>query len=190
MKNPPLSRRIAWCGFCMVALLVVLAGCGGGSSTATNASSPTAIVGTTSTPAAPSPATTTPGVTPTTSQPSPTPTRTTPTPTPSRPSPTPTPPKPTPTPTPPPPSMVVVTITTDSSGSFAFSPQTLNIKVGTTVTWKNNTVAPHTVTSDTGAFGSQTISPGGTYSFKFTQAGTFTYHCMIHPYMMASVIVK
>src|SRR5215467_6559634 len=41
-----------------------------------------------------------------------------------------------------------VMITTDSSGSFAFSPATLTIKAGTTVTWKNSTSVGHTVTSD------------------------------------------
>src|SRR6516162_5760540 len=43
-----------------------------------------------------------------------------------------------------------VMIITDSSGSFAFSPATLTIKAGTTVTWKNNTSVGHTVTSDDG----------------------------------------
>jgi plastocyanin len=83
---------------------------------------------------------------------------------------------------------VVVTIITQSNGAFAFSPQTLNITAGTTVTWINKTAAPHTVTGN--SFGSAAISPGGSYSFKFTQAGTFAYHCMFHPYMTASVSVK
>ena len=43
-----------------------------------------------------------------------------------------------------------VMIITDSSGSFAFSPATLTIKAGTTVTWKNTTAIAHTVTSDDG----------------------------------------
>ncbi len=81
-----------------------------------------------------------------------------------------------------------VTIITQSNGAFAFSPQTVNIASGTTVTWTNNTSAPHTVTGS--SFGSAAISPGGSYSFKFTQAGTFAYHCMFHPYMTASVNVK
>lgn len=88
-----------------------------------------------------------------------------------------------------------VTITTDSSGSFAFSPATLTVKVGTTVTWTNMTQAPHTVTSDDGktfdSGSSNPISPGGgTFSFTFTKAGTFTYHCQIHPYMKATIIVQ
>lgn len=87
-----------------------------------------------------------------------------------------------------------VTITTTSS-SFAFSPATLTIKVGTTVTWTNMTQAPHTVTSDDGkSFDSGSSNPiaasGGTYRFTFTKAGTFTYHCQIHPFMKATIIVQ
>jgi plastocyanin len=87
-----------------------------------------------------------------------------------------------------------VTITTDSSGSFAFSPATLTVKVGTTVTWTNMTQAGHTVTSDDGkSFDSGISNPiaasGGTYSFTFTKAGTFPYHCQIHPFMKATITV-
>jgi len=85
----------------------------------------------------------------------------------------------------------VVKIVTTSQGSFAFSPATLKIKVGTTVTWKNTTSAPHTVTSDDGVtFGSGVIAPGGTFKFTFTKKGTFAYHCNIHPFMKATVIVS
>ena len=88
-----------------------------------------------------------------------------------------------------------VMITTDSSGSFAFSPATLTIKTGTTVTWKNTTAAAHTVTSDDGkSFDSGTSNPitaqTGTFSFTFTKAGTFAYHCAIHPFMKATIIVQ
>ena len=88
-----------------------------------------------------------------------------------------------------------VTIATDSSCSFAFSPATLTVKVGTTVTWTNMTQAPHTVTSDDGkTFDSGSANPispsGGTFSFTFTKAGTFTYHCQIHPFMKATIIVQ
>jgi len=87
-----------------------------------------------------------------------------------------------------------VTITTDSSGSFAFSPATLTVKVGTTVAWTNMTQTVHTVTSDDGkSFDSGISTPiaasGGTYSFTFKSTGTFTYHCQIHPFMKATIIV-
>ena len=86
-------------------------------------------------------------------------------------------------------------ITTDSSGSFAFSPATLTIKAGTTVTWKNTTAVGHTVTSDDGkSFDSGTANPiaaqSGTFSFTFKTPGTFAYHCSIHPFMKATIIVQ
>ena len=88
-----------------------------------------------------------------------------------------------------------VMIITDSSGSFAFSPATLTIKAGTTVTWKNATAVGHTVTSDDGkSFDSGMANPiaaqSGTFSFTFATAGTFAYHCSIHPFMKATIIVQ
>ena len=88
----------------------------------------------------------------------------------------------------------MVTITTDSSGNFTFSPKTIAIKVGTTVIWKNMTQTPHTVTSDDGkTFNSgdaTSVAPGATFSFKFMSAGTFAYHCDFHPIMTATVTVQ
>ena len=85
-------------------------------------------------------------------------------------------------------------VITDGGGSFAFSPASLTIKAGTTVTWKNTTAAPHTVTSDDGkSFDSGASSPiasGGSFSFTFKTAGTFAYHCAIHPFMKATIIVQ
>ena len=83
-----------------------------------------------------------------------------------------------------------VSIITSSNGSFGFSPAALTISVGTTVSWRNTTSVPHTVTSNDGrTFNSGTISPGRTFSFKFTSAGRFPYHCNIHPYMRAIINV-
>jgi len=66
----------------------------------------------------------------------------------------------------------LVTIT-----SAGYKPDTLQVKVGDTVTWTNNDSAAHTVTSDTaGVFDSGSIAQGATFKFTFTQAGTFTYH--------------
>jgi plastocyanin len=73
---------------------------------------------------------------------------------------------------------------------MAFNPQTLNISLNATVTWTNNDGVTHTVTSDTGLFNSGNISPGGTFSYQFTSTGTFNYHCSIHQYMTATVIVQ
>lgn len=76
-----------------------------------------------------------------------------------------------------------------SIASFAFSPQSLTVKVGTTVTWTNHDSVTHTVTADGGAF-NHTLSPSDTFSFTFTKAGTYSYHCSIHPSMTATVVVQ
>jgi plastocyanin len=83
-----------------------------------------------------------------------------------------------------------VSITGNST--FAFSPSTMSIKAGTTVTWTNNTVAPHTVTSDAGdpaSFNGSLSGTGTTFSFTFTTPGTYHYHCSVHPYMTATITV-
>lgn len=73
---------------------------------------------------------------------------------------------------------------------FAFSPDTLEVSVGATVTWTNNDSATHTVTGDDGSFDSGNLDTGKTFSFTFSKAGTFTYHCKIHPNMKATITVK
>jgi plastocyanin len=73
---------------------------------------------------------------------------------------------------------------------FQFSPATLTVTKGTTVTWTNQGSASHTVTSDTNVWPKSDVSPGATFSYKFTTAGTFPYHCSIHPSMTAQIVVK
>jgi plastocyanin len=77
--------------------------------------------------------------------------------------------------------------------NFAFDPQTLTIKSGTVVTWMNQDGPSHTVVSDSGspvAFSSDPLSNGTSYKFTFTQPGTYTYHCSIHPSMKGTIIVQ
>jgi predicted lipoprotein with Yx(FWY)xxD motif/plastocyanin len=71
---------------------------------------------------------------------------------------------------------------------FAF-PANVTVVAGATVTWTNADSAPHTVTADDGAFDSGDINQGGTYQRSFASAGTFKYHCTIHPTMTGSVTV-
>ena len=73
--------------------------------------------------------------------------------------------------------------------NFAFSTNTIMVKKGDTVIWKNSDPASHTVTSDGGAFSSANISQGGSFSHTFNSTGTFTYHCSIHPNMHGTIIV-
>lgn len=74
--------------------------------------------------------------------------------------------------------------------NFDYSPMSLTVPVGATVTWKNLDGEPHTVVSVDGAFRSQALDQNDTYSFTFKKAGTYKYVCSIHPKMMAAIIVK
>ncbi len=80
----------------------------------------------------------------------------------------------------------------------AYNTATMTISKGTTVTWKQLDDTSHTVTSALGTYepshqvkvlDSPLLSKGQTYSYTFTQTGTFDYSCMIHPSMKGKVIV-
>jgi len=75
--------------------------------------------------------------------------------------------------------------------NYAFSPSSLTVAPGTTVTWTNMDTAPHTVTVTSGPvkFNSPNLQKGDTYSFTFTAAGTYKYYCAVHPDMTAAVTV-
>jgi plastocyanin len=77
-----------------------------------------------------------------------------------------------------------------SLANFTFSPATLPIKAGTTVTWTNNDSTTHTVTSDNGVFDSGSLAPGATFIYTFNNTGTFAYHCAIHTSMKGTIIVQ
>jgi plastocyanin len=77
---------------------------------------------------------------------------------------------------------------------FSYSPATVTVKAGTTVRWTNRGPSAHTTVSDTGLWDSKTLaspsggdaygsgsSAGGSFQFTFTQPGTYSYHCSLHP---------
>jgi amicyanin len=72
---------------------------------------------------------------------------------------------------------------------FKFSPATLTVPVGTTVTWTNQDEEPHTVAAKDGSFHSPGMDTHGTYSFTFATPGKFDYICSIHPFMAGTVVV-
>ncbi len=83
-----------------------------------------------------------------------------------------------------------VQIIEKSGGIYAFNPAVLTIKKGTIVVWTNTSDASHTVTSNTGAFNTpSSLMMNQTFRRIFTTAGTFAYHCSIHPYMKATIRV-
>jgi len=74
--------------------------------------------------------------------------------------------------------------------NFAFGPASISVAAGSTVTWTNSDSTAHTVTADDGSFDSGSLAAGATFSQTFDTAGTFAYHCKIHPNMKATVEVK
>lgn len=72
--------------------------------------------------------------------------------------------------------------------NFAFTPATLSVKKGATVTWTNKDSAPHQIKST--AFNSSIMSNGQSFSFTFNEAGTFAYICSIHPSMAGKIVVE
>lgn len=80
--------------------------------------------------------------------------------------------------------------TTVTIKDLAFSPASVGIPVGGTVTWVNNDDRDHAVRSADGLLDSGNISPGARWSFTFKQAGTVSYGCPYHPRMRGSVTVK
>jgi LPXTG-motif cell wall-anchored protein len=74
--------------------------------------------------------------------------------------------------------------------NFAFSPASVTIKVGDTITWTNNDAIPHTATASDGSFDTGTLKKGQSGSHTFATAGTFAYICSIHPNMHGTVVVQ
>ena len=90
---------------------------------------------------------------------------------------------------------------------YRFAPETLRVAVGTVVGWSNGGTTTHTSTSDAALWNSNAMappgpppqtcpyppcqgSPGGTFQFKFTTAGTYPYHCAYHEALgMTGVVI-
>jgi plastocyanin len=73
---------------------------------------------------------------------------------------------------------------------MAFTPATVTVTPGSTVTWTNNDSVPHIVSfGDQGPQSSETIDPGETFEAKFEEAGSYAYVCTLHPGMAGVVEV-
>ncbi|HET9457530.1 MAG TPA: cupredoxin family copper-binding protein [Candidatus Limnocylindrales bacterium] len=73
---------------------------------------------------------------------------------------------------------------------FSFSPGSVTIAVGDTVTWTNSDVQAHTATADDGSWDTGTLANGASGTITFSTAGTFAYECSIHPEMTGTVTVQ
>jgi plastocyanin len=82
------------------------------------------------------------------------------------------------------------TVQASMAGS-AFTPPTIQAKVGDVITWTNNDSIGHTATvDDDPACTTETLAGGETGSLTFSAAGTYAFHCKIHSFMTGTIEVS
>jgi plastocyanin len=74
--------------------------------------------------------------------------------------------------------------------AMRFSPASLEVRKGDTVTWRNKDAFPHTAVAQGKAFASPELQSGASWKVKVSKEGVFAYVCTLHPGMKAVLIVK
>ncbi len=89
----------------------------------------------------------------------------------------------------PPPAVTIVEPSGQPAENWHFEPRELRVASGTKVTWTNTGATFHTVTTDDAGktFDSHVVNPRETFAFTFDKAGTYPYHCDLHPWMKGNV---
>jgi len=65
------------------------------------------------------------------------------------------------------------------------------MRVGQTIAWRNGDSITHTATQDSGGFNTGSIAAGATSTATMMNtAGTFAYHCTLHPGMVGTINVQ
>jgi Icc protein len=77
-----------------------------------------------------------------------------------------------------------------SIDNFAFTPQKLMVKRGTSISWTNHDDIPHTVDQDDHIFASPVLDTNQKFQHTFTDPGQFLYYCRLHPKMTGTVVVE
>jgi LPXTG-motif cell wall-anchored protein len=77
----------------------------------------------------------------------------------------------------------------DTIKDFSFSPATVTVTAGETITWTNDGPTGHSATADDGSFDTGILSQGHSGSHTFTTPGTYSFHCTPHPFMQGKVVV-
>jgi plastocyanin len=72
---------------------------------------------------------------------------------------------------------------------FGYTPRSITIAAGDSVTWTNTGKAPHSATATDHSFDTGLLNRGRSASHTFARAGTYSYFCVVHPWMTGSVIV-
>jgi plastocyanin len=76
-----------------------------------------------------------------------------------------------------------------SIANIQYSPASLTIKAGDSVTWTNYDERDHTVIAQDGSFSSPVIRRGESFTFQFDKAGKYASGCKLHPRMKGTIIV-
>ena len=74
--------------------------------------------------------------------------------------------------------------------NFSFTPASITVAAGTTITWTNRDDIPHTVVADDKAFKSKVMDTDEKFSYTFSKPGTYPYFCSVHPKMTGKVVVQ
>jgi plastocyanin len=74
--------------------------------------------------------------------------------------------------------------------NLSFQPTRIVVSPGTRIVWTNADGFAHTVTSDKGIWSSPDVNSKSQFARIFAKAGTFPYHCSIHPFMHGTVTVQ
>ena len=78
-----------------------------------------------------------------------------------------------------------------SIDNFTFTPQTVTVKAGTTVSWTNKDDIPHGIAATNNAFTrSKALDTDDSFSFTFTTPGSYQYFCYVHPHMTGTIVVE
>lgn len=76
---------------------------------------------------------------------------------------------------------VTPAVTVQATDQDVFDPETVTIKVGDVVEWKDVGLQSHTVTfSGDAAISDSLLKSGQTFEIRFTKAGSFHYECLFH----------
>ena len=97
---------------------------------------------------------------------------------------------------------ISIVLGAQTKGTAAFSPNPITISLASTtggvVMWTNNdqtsgvygsSGTTHNITADDGGYSSGNLAPGATFQRTFMVAGSYAYHCSIHPTMKGTVTV-
>ncbi len=73
---------------------------------------------------------------------------------------------------------------------FTYNPEPVTAAVGDVISWTNADSAPHTASLADGSCGTENLNQGDSGALVFTEAGTYTYMCNVHPGQMKDFTIE